>query len=83
MHSHALENERFPESIEALSNDTHWKTYQICFIAGRDTPLVIADHHVVNNNTMKPPFPDKMEIAMFGEYFCKTKGLCHRPSMLF
>jgi len=34
-------------------------------LAGRDAPLRISGTHFVNGNTMKPPFPDGMETAIF------------------
>lgn len=35
-------------------------------LPGRDTPLPTASHHFVNGNPLKGPFPDGLEMAMFG-----------------
>lgn len=35
-------------------------------LTGRNTPIEVADLHFVNGNLLKPPFPENMEIAMFG-----------------
>jgi peptide-methionine (S)-S-oxide reductase len=34
-------------------------------LAGRDTPLEVAPTHFVNGNTIKPPFPEGLEQALF------------------
>jgi peptide-methionine (S)-S-oxide reductase len=34
-------------------------------LAGRDTPLEVAPAHFVNGNTIKPPFPEGLEQALF------------------
>jgi len=35
-------------------------------LAGRSTPLLVASRHFVLGNAMSPPFPEGMEMAMFG-----------------
>lgn len=35
-------------------------------LPGRSEPLKVPDKHYVNGNSLKPPFPDGMEIAVFG-----------------
>ncbi len=35
-------------------------------LPGRDTALTIADKHHVNGNKLLPPFPEGMELALFG-----------------
>ena len=35
-------------------------------LPGRDEPLEVVDDHVVLDASLKPPFPEKMEMAMFG-----------------
>lgn len=35
-------------------------------LPGRSESMPVPDRHLVNGNPIKPPFPDKMEIAMFG-----------------
>ncbi len=35
-------------------------------LAGRNTPLVVASKHFVLGNSMQPPFPDELEMVMFG-----------------
>ena len=35
-------------------------------LVGRDTAIPVPEFHAVNSNRMKPPFPDGMEMAMFG-----------------
>ena len=35
-------------------------------LPGRDTPMPVAERHYVNGNPLQPPFPDGMELAMFG-----------------
>jgi len=35
-------------------------------LSGRDTPMSVSDKHFVNGNSLKPPYPDGMAIAMFG-----------------
>ncbi|KAI9134527.1 peptide-methionine (S)-S-oxide reductase MsrA [Acaryochloris sp. CCMEE 5410] len=35
-------------------------------LAGRTTPMPVADKHFVNGHALKPPFPEGMEQAMFG-----------------
>ncbi len=35
-------------------------------LPGRKEPLPVTDRHYVNGNPIKPPFPDSMELAMFG-----------------
>ncbi|GAJ15736.1 unnamed protein product, partial [marine sediment metagenome] len=35
-------------------------------LAGRDEPIPTASHHFVNKTSLKEPFPDGMEMAMFG-----------------
>lgn len=35
-------------------------------LPGRSEKMVVADKHVVNGNTVKEPFPDGMQMAMFG-----------------
>ena len=46
------------------------------FSAGRDSAIQVPNAHEVNNNRMKPPFPEGTEMAMFGKFFiraiCKT-----------
>lgn len=35
-------------------------------LPGRAEPLLVPSQHYVNGNPLKPPYPDGMEIAMFG-----------------
>jgi len=35
-------------------------------LPGRDTPLPVENRHFVNGNPILPPFPDGMEMALFG-----------------
>ena len=35
-------------------------------LAGRDAPMTVPDAHYVNGNRLEPPFPDGLELAMFG-----------------
>ncbi len=35
-------------------------------LPGRSTPLKVPSSHYVNGNPLKPPFPETMEVAMFG-----------------
>ncbi|UCE89390.1 MAG: peptide-methionine (S)-S-oxide reductase MsrA [Pseudomonadota bacterium] len=35
-------------------------------LPGREQPMVVAERHFVNGNQMQPPFPQGMQIAMFG-----------------
>jgi len=35
--------------------------------AGRDTPVKVSSKHAVNGNPTIPPFPDTMQLAMFGK----------------
>lgn len=35
-------------------------------LAGRTTPMPVPEKHFVNGHTLKPPFPEGMEQAMFG-----------------
>ena len=35
-------------------------------LPGRDTPMPVPDSHYVNGHPLKPPFPGKMQQAMFG-----------------
>lgn len=35
-------------------------------LPGRAQPMAVPAHHFVNGNPLKPPYPDGMEIAMFG-----------------
>ncbi len=35
-------------------------------LPGRDQPMVVAQHHHVSGNRMLPPFPDGLELALFG-----------------
>ena len=35
-------------------------------LAGRDEPMHVTDVHYVNGNPLCPPFPEDMELAMFG-----------------
>ncbi|MEL6262752.1 MAG: peptide-methionine (S)-S-oxide reductase MsrA [Cyanobacteria bacterium J06626_6] len=35
-------------------------------LPGRSTQMSVPDNHYVNGNALKPPFPDGMELAMFG-----------------
>jgi peptide-methionine (S)-S-oxide reductase len=35
-------------------------------LPGRTTPMPVPDKHFVNGNPLKPPFPESMELAMFG-----------------
>lgn len=35
-------------------------------LPGRAEPMPVPDRHFVNGNPLKPPFPDTMEMAMFG-----------------
>jgi peptide-methionine (S)-S-oxide reductase len=47
-----IDKQRIPDKQDALP--------------GRDVPLVVADLHFVNKNKLSPPFPENMEVAMFG-----------------
>jgi peptide-methionine (S)-S-oxide reductase len=35
-------------------------------LPGRDTPLAVENRHFVNGNPIQPPFPEGMELALFG-----------------
>lgn len=35
-------------------------------LPGRSEPMPVPERHFVNNNPLQPPYPDGMEIAMFG-----------------
>ena len=35
-------------------------------LPGREEPMSVPDNHYVNGNPLKPPYPDGMEMAMFG-----------------
>ena len=35
-------------------------------LPGRDSPIKIPDRHYVNGHSLKPPFPDNMQQAIFG-----------------
>lgn len=35
-------------------------------LPGRDQPLTVPEHHFVNGNRLQPPFPEAMQLAMFG-----------------
>lgn len=35
-------------------------------LPGRDTEMPLTNHHFVNGNSLKPPFPEGMELALFG-----------------
>jgi len=35
-------------------------------LPGRTTPMPVSETHYVNNNRMVPPFPEGMELALFG-----------------
>lgn len=35
-------------------------------LPGRDTPMPVPETHYVNNHRMVPPFPEGMELALFG-----------------
>jgi peptide-methionine (S)-S-oxide reductase len=35
-------------------------------LPGRPNPINTSEHHFVNKNPLKPPFPDHLELAMFG-----------------
>ena len=35
-------------------------------LAGRSEPMPVPDKHYVNGNALKPPYPDGLEMAMFG-----------------
>ena len=35
-------------------------------LPGRDTPMPVPNDHFVNHNQLTPPFPENMELAMFG-----------------
>lgn len=35
-------------------------------LPGREQPIPVPDRHYVNGNPLKPPFPEGMEMAMFG-----------------
>jgi peptide-methionine (S)-S-oxide reductase len=35
-------------------------------LPGRSSPMVITNKHYVNGNTIAPPFPDNLELALFG-----------------
>lgn len=43
---------RIPTSEEALP--------------GRSTPMIVPDAHYVNGHRIQPPFPEGLELAMFG-----------------
>ena len=36
-------------------------------VTGRDKAMSVSGKHAVNQNNMVPPFPENMEMAMFGE----------------
>lgn len=48
----------------------------ICHISGRDESLIgsVSSKHAVNKNSMKAPFPEDTEMAMFGESICLMLG---------
>jgi peptide-methionine (S)-S-oxide reductase len=35
-------------------------------LPGRDTPMAVAERHFVNGRPLEPPYPDGMELALFG-----------------
>ncbi|MFM7447541.1 MAG: peptide-methionine (S)-S-oxide reductase MsrA [Leptolyngbyaceae cyanobacterium] len=35
-------------------------------LPGRDTPMPMSDRHFVNGHPLKPPYPEGMELALFG-----------------
>jgi peptide-methionine (S)-S-oxide reductase len=35
-------------------------------LPGRSTPMPVPDKHFVNGNPLKPPYPETMELALFG-----------------
>ena len=35
-------------------------------LPGRQEPMQVAQHHYVNGNLLSPPFPEGMELALFG-----------------
>ena len=35
-------------------------------LPGRQTPMIVENHHFVNGNSITPPFPDDTEKALFG-----------------
>ena len=35
-------------------------------LPGRSTPLPVAERHFVNGNRLQPPYPDGLELALFG-----------------
>lgn len=35
-------------------------------LPGRDAPMAVANRHFVNGHPIQPPFPDGMELALFG-----------------
>ncbi len=35
-------------------------------LPGRSEPIPVPEHHYVNGNSLQPPYPENMEMAMFG-----------------
>ncbi len=35
-------------------------------LKGRDKPMIVPNKHYVNGNAMRPPYPENLEMAMFG-----------------
>jgi len=35
-------------------------------LPGRSQPMPVPEHHFVNGNSLQPPYPENMEMAMFG-----------------
>ncbi|MBD2020436.1 peptide-methionine (S)-S-oxide reductase, partial [Leptolyngbya sp. FACHB-36] len=35
-------------------------------LPGRSTPIAVPNRHFVNDNPLKPPYPDGLELALFG-----------------
>ena len=35
-------------------------------LPGRETPMPLSDRHFVNGHPLKPPYPQGMELALFG-----------------
>ncbi len=35
-------------------------------LPGRSEPMPVPEKHFVNGNSLQPPFPEQMEMAMFG-----------------
>ena len=44
------------------------KAINILYISGREERIKVSPKHAVNGNPTVPPFPDEMEMAMFGNY---------------